>query len=58
MQFSHTGDEVLAGLLVDGDDQRRVFLGNLPEHFNELGQVLHALRLDRNGHDRFRVVLE
>jgi len=49
---------VLAGLFVDGDDQRRVFLGHLPEHFNELGQILHVLCLDGNSHDGFRIVLE
>ena len=58
VKLTHTGDQVLTSLLVDGDTEGGVFLRYLPEHFNELGKVLHVLRLDCDGHDRFTIVFE
>ncbi len=58
MEFAHAADQVLAGLLVDRDPHRRVFLGHLPENLDELREILHALRLDGDSHDRLGVVLQ
>ena len=56
MELSHTGHQVLAGLVVDLDVQRRVGLGDDPEDLDQLGQVRHVLGLDGLGYDRFGVM--
>ncbi len=58
VKLAHTADQVLAGLLVDRDLDRRVFFCYLAENLDEFREVLHALRLDGDGHDRLGVVLQ
>ena len=56
VEFSHPGDEVLAGLLVDLDLDARIRLREEPERLDELREVRGRLRLDRDRYDGVRIV--
>ena len=56
VELSHTGHQVLAGLVVDLDVQRGVGLGDDPQDLDQLGQVGHVLGLDGLRDDGLGVV--
>ena len=56
VQLAHAGEQVLARLLVDLDDEGWVRLGDGPQDLDQLGQVLHVLGLDGHGDHRLGVV--
>src|SRR6056297_935950 len=58
VELTLPGDEVLAGVLVDLDLDRRVLLGDLLERLDELRQVVHVLGLDGLRDDRLGDVFD
>ncbi len=58
MQLAHSGHEVLAGLLIDGDLEGGILLGDLAQYLNHLGEVAGVLGLHSHGHYRLGDVLD
>ncbi len=58
VELAHPGHQVLAGLLVDGDVEGRIFLRDLPQNLHQLRKVPCVLRLDGDGDHGLADVLD